>query len=48
MINVDDTKIIDWILSKIIFQSESNKHRTKIGNKKHNAQGREPKINNIC
>ena len=40
--NVDDTKIIviDWICtcSKLIFQPESNKHRTKTGNQKHTAQ----------
>jgi len=38
--NVDGAKVIviDWIFtfSKLIFQPESNKHRTKTGNKKIN------------
>ena len=45
--NVDDAKIIviDRICtcSKIIFQPESNKHRTKTGNQKHTAQRRKIK-----
>ncbi|KEH36997.1 cysteine protease, putative [Medicago truncatula] len=49
--NVDDAKIIviDWICtcSKLIFQPESNKHRTKTGNQKHTAQRREIKTNRV-
>jgi len=43
--NVDDAKVIDRICtcSKLIFQPESNKHRTKTGNKKHTAQRRKIK-----
>jgi len=45
--NIDDAKVIviDWICtcSKLIFQPESNKHRTKTGNKKHTALKREIK-----
>ena len=45
--NVDDAKVIviDRICtcSKIIFQPESNKHRTKTGNQKHTAQRRKIK-----
>jgi len=45
--NVDDAKVIviDRICtcSKLIFQPESNKHRTKTGNQKHNALRREIK-----
>jgi len=40
--NVDDAKVIVidrmYTCSKLIFQSESNKHRTKTGNQKHTAQ----------
>ena len=47
--NVDDAKVIviDRICtcSKLIFQPESNKHRTKTGNQKHTAQRREIKTN---
>jgi len=49
--NVDDAKVIviDRICtcSNLIFQPESNKHRTKTGNKKHIAQRREIKTNII-
>ncbi|AES86349.1 cysteine protease, putative [Medicago truncatula] len=49
--NVVDAKVIviDWICtcSKLIFQPESNKHRTKTGNKKHTAQRREIKTNRV-
>ena len=49
--NVDDAKIIviDRICtcSKLIFQPESNKHRTKTGNQKHTAQRREIKTNKV-
>ncbi|AES64195.1 cysteine protease, putative [Medicago truncatula] len=40
--NIDDAKVIDQICacSKLIFQPESNQHRTKIGNQKHTAQRR--------
>jgi len=47
--NVDDAKVIviDRICtcSKLIFQHESNKHRTK--NQKHAAQRQEIKINRV-
>jgi len=43
----DDAKVIviDRVCtcSKLIFQPESNKHRTKTGNQKHTAQRREIK-----
>ena len=46
--NVDDAKatVNDRICtySNLIFQPESNKHRTKTGNQKHTAQRREIKI----
>jgi len=49
--NVDDAKVIviDRICtcSKLIFQPESNKHRTKTGNQKHTAQRREIKTNRV-
>ena len=49
--NVDDAKVIviDRICtcSKLIFQPESNKHRTKSGNQKHTAQRREIKTNKV-
>jgi len=49
--NVDDTKIIviDRICtcSKLIFQPESNKHRTKTENQKHTAQILEIKTNRV-
>ena len=49
--NVDDAKVIviDQICtcSKLIFQPESNKHRTKTGNQKHIAQRREIKTNRV-
>ena len=49
--NVDDVKVIviDRICtcSKLIFQPESNKHRTKTGNQKHTAQRREIKTNRV-
>ena len=49
--NVDDTKVIviDGICtcSKLIFQYESNKHRTKAGNQKHTAQRREIKTSRV-
>jgi len=49
--NVDDAKVIviDRICtcSKLTFQPESNKHRTKTGNKKHTAQRREIKTNKV-
>jgi len=47
--NVDDAKVIDQIYtcSKLIFQPESNKHRTKTGNQKHTAQRRKIKINKV-
>ncbi|AES98446.1 cysteine protease, putative [Medicago truncatula] len=49
--NVDDAKIIviDRICScsKLIFQPESNKHRTKTGNKKYTAQRWEIKTNRV-
>ncbi|AES89187.1 cysteine protease, putative [Medicago truncatula] len=45
--NVDDSKVIVidriYTCSKLIFQSESNKHRTKTGNQNHTAQRREIK-----
>jgi len=43
--NIDDTNVIDRICtcSKLIFQPESNKHRTKMGKQKHTAQKREIK-----
>ena len=45
--NLDDAKVIviDRICtcSKLIFQPESNKHRTKTGNQKHTAQRQEIK-----
>jgi len=45
--NVDNAKIINWICtcSELIFQPESNKHRTKTGNQKHTVQKREIKTN---
>jgi len=49
--NIDDAKVIviDWICtySKLIFQPESNKHRTKTGNQKHTAQRWEIKTNRV-
>jgi len=49
--NVDDAKVIviDRICtcSKLIFQPESNKHRTKMGNQKHTAQRRKIKTNRV-
>ena len=49
--NVDDAKVIviDRICTclKLIFQPESNKHRTKTGNQKHTAQRREIKTNKV-
>ena len=49
--NVDDAKVIviDRICtcSKLIFQLESKKHRTKTGNKKHTTQRREIKTNRV-
>ena len=49
--NVDDAKVIviDQICtcSKLIFQPESKKHRTKTGNQKHTAQRREIKTNKV-
>jgi len=49
--NVDDAKIIviDRICtcSKLIFQSESNKHRTKMENQKHTAQRRKIKTDRV-
>jgi len=49
--NVDDAKVIviDRICtcSKLTFQPESNKHRTKTGNQKHTAQRREIKTNRV-
>jgi len=49
--NVDGAKVIviDRIctFSKLIFQPESNKHRTKTGNKKHTTQRREIKTNRV-
>ena len=47
--NIDDAKVIDRICtcSKLIFQPESNKHRTKTGNQKHTAQRREIKTNRV-
>jgi hypothetical protein len=45
--NIDDSKVIviDRICtcSKLIFQPESNKHRTKTRNQKHTAQDRKSK-----
>ena len=47
--NVDGVKVIviDRICtcSKLIFQPEANKHRTKTGNQNHTAQRREIKTN---
>ena len=45
--NVDDAKVIGQICtcSKLVFQPESNKHRTKIG--KHTVQRREIKTNRV-
>ena len=49
--NVDDAEVI--VISrictcfKLIFQPESNKHRTKTGNQKHTAQRREIKTNRV-
>jgi len=49
--NLDDAKVIviDRICtcSKLIFQPESNKHRTKTGNQKHTAQRQEIKTNKV-
>ncbi|KEH21519.1 cysteine protease, putative [Medicago truncatula] len=49
--NVDDAKVIVIVrictCSKVIFQPESNKHRTKTGNQKHTAQRREIKTNRV-
>ena len=49
--NVDNAKVIviDRICtgSKLIFQLESNKHRTKMGNQKHTAQRWEIKIKRV-
>ena len=49
--NVDDVKVIviDRICSysKLIFQPESNKHRTKTENQKHTAQRLEIKTNKV-
>jgi len=49
--NVDDTKAIVinqiYTCSKLIFQPESNKHRTETGNQKHTAQRREIKTNRV-
>jgi len=49
--NVDDAKVIviDQICtcSKLIFQPESNKHRTKTWNQKHITQRREIKTNRV-
>ena len=49
--NVDDAKVIviDRICtySKLTFQPESNKHRTKTKNQKHIAQRREVKTNKV-
>jgi len=43
--NADDAKVIDRICtcSKLIFQPESNKHRTKTRKQKYTAQRREIK-----
>ena len=49
--NVDNVKVIviDRICtcSKLIFQPESNKHRTKTKNQKHTAQRRKIKTNRV-
>jgi len=49
--NVDDAKVIviDRICtcSKLIFQPESNQHRTETGNQKHTAQRREIKTSRV-
>jgi len=47
--NFDDTKVIDPICtcSMLIFQLESNKHRTKTENQKHTAQRREIKTKGV-
>jgi len=49
--NVDDAKVIviDQICtcSKLIFQPESNKHRTKTENQKHTEQRQEIKTNRV-
>jgi len=49
--NVGDAKVIviDRICtcSKLIFQPESNKHRTKTRNQKHTAQRRKIKTNRV-
>ena len=49
--NADDAKfiVIDQMctFSKLIFQPESNKHRTMTENQKHTAQRREIKINRV-
>ena len=49
--NVDDAKVIviDRICtcSKLIFQPESNKYRTKTRNQKHTAQRRKIKTNRV-
>jgi len=44
--NVDDTKVIDRICtcSKLIFQPESNKHRTKTGNQKKQSRAETTKL----
>jgi len=48
-LQLDDAKVIDRICtySKLIFQHESNKHRTKMKNKKHTALKWEIKTNRI-
>jgi len=49
--NIDDAKVIviDRICtcSKLTFQPESNKHRTKMWNQKHTAQRQEIKTNKV-
>ena len=49
--NVDDAKVIvidrTCTCSKLIFQLESNKHRTKTINQKHTTQRREIKTNRV-
>jgi len=47
--NIDDVKVIDRICtcSKLIFQPESNKHRTKTVNQKNSAQRLEIRTNRV-
>ena len=47
--NIDNAKVIDRICtcSKLVFQPESNKHRTKTGKQNYTAQRRKIKTNRV-